>query len=148
MDIKTCRIVASREAVQWSLPEPLSALANWMSERQRLDAPFTVLDAFQRAVEILTSENLIVRNCGTINFFHESFFDYIFARSFTHDDQTAIDLLRSSEQHLFRRTQVRQIFELLRQSDRARYLRELGDLWNSDWSGITSSLRSHSGLGR
>lgn len=130
IDLKARRIAASREAVSWSLLEPLSALANWMSKHQRLDASFTVLDNFSRAIDILASENLVVRNRNSINFFHESFFDYVFARSFSLRDQRVIDFLTSSEQHLFRRTQVRQILEFLRQSDRPRYLQELSSIWN------------------
>ncbi len=132
VDLKTRHIAASRNTVPWSLLGPLSALASWMSERQRLDAPFTTLDEFPRAVDVLVSEHLIVRNRDTINFFHESFFDYVFARSFAQRHQRVIDLLTSSEQHLFRRTQVRQILESLRQSDRPRYRQELEAIWNAD----------------
>lgn len=132
VELKTRHIAASRDAVPWSLLGPLSALASWMSERQRLEAPFTMLDEFPRAVDILVSEHLIVRNRGTVNFFHESFFDYVFARSFALRNQRIVDLLTSSEQHLFRRTQVRQILESLRQSDCPRYLQELEGIWNAD----------------
>jgi len=132
VELKTRAIATSRDAVPWSLLGPLSALASWMSERQRLDAPFTILDEFPRAVDILVSEHLIVRNRDTVNFFHESFFDYVFARSFALRNQRVVDLLTSSEQHLFRRTQVRQILESLRQSDHPRYLQELEGIWNAD----------------
>jgi hypothetical protein len=111
--------------VSWEISAPLSQLAEWMSEQQRLDAPEDVLSQFSGAVDILSSEGIIVRSRGYINFFHESFFDYVYARTFASRSQSLDVLLNASEQHLFRRTQVRQILETLRQVDLPRYLREL-----------------------
>lgn len=125
-------IAQNRDQVSWALMTPLATLADWMSAQQRLDAPHTALDGFSRSVEILTSEHLVVRSRGTLNFFHESFFDYIFARSFSARQQSLLDLLTATEQHLFRRTQVRQILEHMRQSDPARYHRELDQVIASD----------------
>ncbi|MDV4181691.1 hypothetical protein R1521_24645 [Rhizobium brockwellii] len=121
-------IAQNRDQVSWALMTPLTTLADWMSAQQRLDAPHTILDGFSRAVEILTSEHLVVRSRSTLNFFHESFFDYVFARAFSARQQSLLDLLASTEQHLFRRTQVRQILEHMRQSDYARYVRELAQI--------------------
>jgi hypothetical protein len=112
-------------SVPWAAEAPLSALAEWMSERQRLDAPETVIASYGRALDLLQSEQLIVRNKGGVGFFHESFFDYVFARRFAATDGSIMDLLLGAEQHLFRRTQVRQLLEHLRQADAARYLDEL-----------------------
>ena len=57
--------------------EPLTVLARWMSERQRLNAPQVVLNSFSGARDLLSSEGLIVRFQNHINFFHESLFDYL-----------------------------------------------------------------------
>lgn len=115
--------------VKWSILEPLSSLATWMSEQQKLSAPSYLLDDFSQSLEILTSEGLIVQQQKTVNFFHESFFDYIYARAFLKSLQSVTELLLSTEQHLFRRTQIRQILEVLRQYDRDRYLAELNGLY-------------------
>ena len=53
----------------------------------QLIAPVSVLDDFSNAVDILTSEGLIIKSRGQINFFHESFFDYVYARAFVNRDQ-------------------------------------------------------------
>jgi hypothetical protein len=119
------RAITQGRTVPWAAEAPLSVLAEWMSERQRLEAPENVLASYARALDLLQSEQLIVRYRGGISFFHESFFDYMFARRFSASDQTVVDLLLSSEQHLFRRTQVRQILEHLRQGDTKRYLGEV-----------------------
>ncbi|MCK5346807.1 MAG: hypothetical protein KAR20_25540, partial [Candidatus Heimdallarchaeota archaeon] len=129
---KQCTISKNRK-LQWSLIQPLTILCNWMSEWQKLSAPVLTLDIFPNAVGILCSEGLIMSSRGQINFFHESFFDYIYARTFVSQERSLLDLLKSSEQHLFRRTQVRQILESLRQNDFPRYLTELSSiLFSSD----------------
>jgi ATPase family associated with various cellular activities (AAA) len=124
LEKKTRWIREQRQAV-WDTVAPLAKLAEWMSERQRLDAPADLIEDFAGAVDFLSSEGLIVRSRHNVNFFHESFFDYIYARTFASRAQTIEQMLSGNEQHLFRRTQVRQILETLRQSDSLRYVREL-----------------------
>jgi hypothetical protein len=125
---KKGRIISEERNPAWSVIQPLTEISNWMSERQTLNAPALVLDDYQNAADILASEGLIVLSRGKINFFHESFFDYIYARAFVNNSQTLTELLLSTEQHLFRRTQVRQILESLRQNDFERYLKELSSV--------------------
>lgn len=129
---KKDRAIRTDRALPWALAAPLTALANWMSDQQRLDAPQTVLDAFPGSLDLLRSEGLIVGARNRINFFHESFFDYLFTRAFGERDQSLVDLLTSTEQHLFRRTQVRQILEAFRQNHRRRYLCELESVLTDD----------------
>lgn len=122
---KKRKALGADRTISWDVLEPLSRLAEWMSERQRLDAPDTVLSSFGGALNVLPSEGLLVRSRGNVNFFHESFFDYIYALTFAGRKISLEALLLQTEQHLFRRTQVRQILENLRQVDNARYLCEL-----------------------
>ena len=129
--LKKEREIRGKYRVPWSLSEPLMALSNWMSGRQKLDAPQAVLNAFLGAEDIFATEHLIIPSRGYINFFHESFFDYVYARDFVVGAQSLLELLKSTEQHLFRRTQVRQILEALRQDNSVRYLRELESVLSS-----------------
>jgi hypothetical protein len=62
---------------------------------------------------------------GRYSFGHESFFDYCFARGFVASDGDLTTFLTATEQHLFRRAQVRQGLAYLRDSDRARYCDEI-----------------------
>ena len=115
---------ASRN-VPWSLLEPLAKMAEWMSDKQELICPDTVLDALSGATAWLESHGLITSHDNRLAFFHESFFDFVFARTFVGSDRDIGKFLTSSEQYLFRRTQVRQILTLMRDTDRARYLESL-----------------------
>jgi hypothetical protein len=125
------RDLRRERSVSWSLIQPLTAMANAMSDGQELAVPAQTLDEFSGAVDLLASEGLIVCARNHINFFHESFFDYIYARSFVLGKQSVLDLLTSSAQYLFRRTQTRQIFEALRQGNNLRYLHELKSVLSS-----------------
>jgi len=129
---KKQRTITKERKPPWSLVQPLTAMCDWMSQRQRLNAPISVLDAYPNAVDILTSEGMIISSRGQVNFFHESFFDHIYARAFVNHDQSLVDLLTATEQHLFRRTQVRQILEALRQNDFQRYLIELSSVLSNN----------------
>jgi hypothetical protein len=133
------RGIPRQRQISWSPTQALTALCDWMTERQQLSAPVSVLDEYSNAADILVSEGLIVVSRGQLNFFHESFFDHIFARAFVNRRQNLVELLTSTgqEQHLFRRTQVRQILESLRQNDPQRYLTELSELLTS------STVRFH-----
>jgi ATPase family associated with various cellular activities (AAA) len=128
---KSRAIRALANKATWEPLAPMSALAEWMSAHQRLDAPASKLAHFAGAADILASEGLIVRSRGNVNFFHESFFDYIYAVTFAERHISIETLLLETEQHLFRRTQVRQILETLRQTDMPRYLTELRSIFSS-----------------
>ncbi|MCX6844392.1 MAG: hypothetical protein NTX53_19190, partial [candidate division WOR-3 bacterium] len=93
--------------VRWT--EVIDALATWLSDHQVLSAPLAILDQFDADAKHLASENVIVRDGDRYAFFHQSFFDYAFARRFAAMGQSILSLLRSGEQTLFRRSQVRQI---------------------------------------
>ena len=111
--------------VRWSVQGPLYAMAEWMSDKQELSCPDSVLDDFDCARDLLSSEGLIVVEQHRLAFFHESFFDFVFARNFARFGRDIADFLTSTEQHLFRRTQVRQILTSMRDTDRRRYLEAL-----------------------
>ncbi|MDR6412387.1 AAA family ATPase [Paraburkholderia terricola] len=126
---KKTRVIARERAPAWSLAQPLDTLVKWMSDHQTLQAPLSSLRRFDSALDILASENLITVRAGRVHLFHESFFDYLFAHNFITSSQTVVGLLLSDDdQYLFRRTQVRQILESLKEDDRRRYLTELEDV--------------------
>ncbi len=79
----------------------------------------------------MVSEYVLVQQDGQYAFFHESFFDYVFARRFAAQGRTLVPFLCESEQHLFRRAQVRQILLHEREVDREHYLDDLQALLTS-----------------
>jgi hypothetical protein len=82
--------------------------------------------------DVLISEHVLARVGRETAFFHEAFFDYAFARQWITVDQSLVDFLTGGEQELFRRAQVRQIAQYLREIDPARFRREIHDVLTSD----------------
>ncbi|WP_328946264.1 hypothetical protein OG259_37215 [Streptomyces sp. NBC_00250] len=111
------RVGARRERFDWQ--GIVGALCAFMSERESLQAPLAVLDSYAlEDVEALKSQGVLVGDEERIGFFHETYFDYLFARSFLTTGRDIHDFLADSGQHLFRRAQTRQILEHLAGTDR------------------------------
>ena len=112
----------------------VAKLATEISKRQRLTIPAAVLDSDGLAdhADVLVSEQVITREGRGISFFHEAFFDYAFARQWVTRTETLVVFLVQGEQELFRRAQVRQIMNYLREVDADRFVRETKALLISD----------------
>ncbi|MCA9058443.1 MAG: hypothetical protein KDA85_08090, partial [Planctomycetaceae bacterium] len=108
----------------------IDSLTQYMSENQRLDAPLDVVDPWQHDADQMVSLHVLIDHGKSCQFFHESFFDYAFARRFCRSGQPLLSFLTQpgEEQHLFRRAQVRQILAYRRENRREEYYRDLTDL--------------------
>jgi len=111
--------------------EVVDALTQKMSARQVLFAPKVVVDDWEDDAQAMASEHVLVEAGGQYRFFHESFFDYAYARRFCASGQGVVEYLESTEQHLFRRAQVRQILAYRREIDFAQYLDDLRQIFES-----------------
>lgn len=110
--------------------DTLARVANELSNRQTLSVSKETLDSgdYINHAEVLASEQILVIDNGHISFFHEIFFDYTFARQWQSQEKSLVDFLCSQEQGLFRRAQVRQILEMLRERDIERFYSEVKDV--------------------
>ena len=112
---------------QWN--DVLETLSQEVNRAQQLSVPKERLDKISpNFVNQMVSEGVLTFDGKRYGFGHESFFDYVFARSFIVQDQRLVSFLANSEQHLFRRAQVRQVLTYLRDADRKRYCEELSAL--------------------
>jgi hypothetical protein len=125
------------DSIKWV--EVIDKLCDYMSRKQALSVPKTILDDFDLTddAQAMASEHVLVWSDKRIQFFHESFFDYAFARRFAAQDQTLLAFLLKSEQQLFRRAQIRQILLHQRELDFDGYLSNLNGFLNS------SKIRFH-----
>ena len=93
----------------------LDRIVKTMTECQALSVPAGLLDEYEDAVSVMVSENVLVRDGQRISFFHESFFDYIFARRMiSSPDFDLVSYILEQGQSLFIRSQVRQVLLHLR----------------------------------
>lgn len=109
----------------------LEAMADQMYEQQRTSLPFRHYESQHRvAIDYLSSQSLITHQANKLQFFHQSFFDYVFARSFVERGGSITTNLLSTGKHqgLFIRSQIRQVLAYLREDDEERYEREVRTL--------------------
>ncbi|MCI0621772.1 MAG: ATP-binding protein [Acidobacteria bacterium] len=112
---------------QWA--SIIELLCKEMTRTQQLSVPREKLDPCATDyVAQMASEGVLTFDGKRYGFGHESFFDYCFARAFFAKDQPLAGYLIASEQHLFRRAQVRQVLAYIRDADRSRYCCELSAL--------------------
>lgn len=104
--------------------EVLDALCDYMSENAVLHAPRELVDELQSDVDAMLSAAVLSEDGGRLSFFHETFFDYVFARRFFGRNRTLRELLEK-DQLLFRRAQVRQILAYQREGDLGAYAQSL-----------------------
>ena len=111
----------------------IDTMCGVMTETQQLAVRKEKLDQLSSGyVDQCVSENVLVADGDTYGFSHESFFDYCFARRFAARSDSLVAVLTSSEQHLFRRAQVRQVLVYLRDEGAERYVCELRGLISDD----------------
>ena len=124
---KKRRSVGTGRTDQW-MPV-IERLCDEMNANQQLSVPRERLDhILPEYLAQLASEGVLTFDGHRYGFGHESFFDYCFARVFVNRSESIATVLKASEQHLFRRAQVRQVLAYLREADPQRYVQELAEL--------------------
>ncbi|MDP8931518.1 MAG: hypothetical protein M3O70_23860, partial [Actinomycetota bacterium] len=128
----------------------ITPLVEFMSEHERLVAPPAVVDhADRRQLRALESAAVLIRDGSGLRFFHESYFDYLFARAFVGAGRDVHEFLADSGQYLFRRAQTRQLLEFLAGTDSERFRATVVELLGSDQirthlkGVVVSVLRAH-----
>ena len=94
--------------------DAVDVIAEKMAERESLSIPNALLDHFSKTVDVLTSENILITDGIKVTFFHEGFFDYIFARRIVANNVDLVPYILDTDQSLFIRSQIRQIMLHLR----------------------------------
>ena len=91
----------------------IQTLCDEMTASQQLSVLKEKLDSFPNGyLDQMVSEGVLSFDGNRYGFGHESFFDYCFARGFMAKEESLTEFLLASEQHLFRRAQVRQVSRL------------------------------------
>lgn len=85
------------------------------------------------ALDWLLSEGIIIEEKENLSFFHQTFFDYCYARNFLDQEDSLYQMLLNSPQGLFQRPQMTHVLAYLRNGeDESVYAKELQSLLSSD----------------
>ena len=125
------------------LEEFLDTLTDYMSRHGAQLAP-SILVSDSEAEAFLGSQGVLIRlDSNQLTFTHQSYLDYLVAakvaREAIIEGRSVTDWVRSAEQSLFRREQLRQLLELLRDQEPPKYIETLRGLLFED--GIRFHLR-------
>jgi len=117
----------------------VAAVTAAMNDRESLVVPAPVVDSQfpPEQIRALESEGVLLRQGSQVGFFHETFFDFVFASGFVAAGRDLHDFLIADRQALFRRAQTRQVLEYLAEIDRMAFLTSARRLLTSD------RIRSH-----
>jgi len=89
-------------------------------------------DEFGDEITLLLSRGILKEENNKISFFHQTFYDYVFARDFTKKDVSLYKYILTTSQDLSIREQFKQIIQFLRGTDESKYLLELENIIYSD----------------
>lgn len=109
-------------------------IANKMYEYQQLYLDRRLFDKrYKKELEYLFTEEIITNtDQNKIQFIHQSFFDYAYARTFIEKNVSISDSIKLQHQGLFIRSRVKQVMSYLRDLDVNQYIVELDNIIFSD----------------
>lgn len=99
-----------------------------MHNKQKISLPDRIYDNYYQEIKYLTSNSILNKTKGNIQFFHQSFFDFVFAKNFVERGKLISKVLRKQHQGLFVRSSVRQVLAYLRDVEPQSYIKELRTL--------------------
>ncbi|EKF54947.1 hypothetical protein I215_09511 [Galbibacter marinus] len=107
-------------------------LASKMYEVQQINVDQRLFeDSYSNEINYLRTEG-IINTTNKIEFFHQSFFDYSFARNFTNENKNLTNDILRRHQGLFIRSKIKQILNYRRSVDEEQYFKDIQELIIND----------------
>lgn len=111
----------------------LTNIANKMHDQQHIVVDKRLFDLEKSELNYLMHHELLKESTDNkIQFIHQTFFDYVYARTFISSGKDIADWLKNIHQGLFIRSQVKQIFAYLRDIDVRTYIQSLTKILTKD----------------
>lgn len=103
----------------------LDSIVSSMYERQVLSVHIREFETtYDAELRYLVRNGLaIITSSGQVQFFHQTLFDYVYARLFIENGHDLLEELKGQHQGLFSRAAVKSILTFLRERDSAKYIR-------------------------
>ncbi|MBB6005130.1 NACHT domain-containing NTPase [Arcicella rosea] len=108
-------------------------IAEKMYEQERINIssePFQI--RYKRELAYLVSEGILTLKKDYIQFFHQTFYDFTYAKSFVHKGKSILEYIIENHQGLKIRTVVKMVFDFTRGNNPKEYLRLLNEVLFSD----------------
>ncbi len=114
------------------------AIAEQMHDEQRISTPSKpFFGSFSNEIDYLKSSGLVTETDKEVQFFHQTFFDFAFAKQFVQCGNQVTNYILENHQGLFIRSSLKMIIGFLREQDHAAYIKALETIL------ISSKYRFH-----
>jgi len=113
--------------------ELLKSITKTMNKLNKIEVPKLYFeDKFEDELALLLSRAILKEENKKISFFHQTFYDYVFARDFAQKNMSLFEYILTTTQDLTIREQFKQIIHFLRGTDESKYISELKNILYSD----------------
>lgn len=109
----------------------LYRIAAKMFSDQRISVNSQLFENEHKEIIYLESERILIVDGKQIQFFHQSFYDYVFAKNFVERGTSLVSYIKNQKQTILIRSAVKMIVGYLRDYDHLRYIKEITGLLNS-----------------
>lgn len=106
----------------------LYKLVKQMYQSQRISLPEQPFEDYEAEISYLGSERILKREDMQIQFFHQSFYDFVFAKRFVEKGEDLIKYIKKQEQSIMIRSALKMILNYLREYDPQKYEKIMADL--------------------
>ena len=107
----------------------LYLIANKMFKEQRISLSVHLFETSLNELGYLISERIVIVEEKQLQFFHQSFYDYVFAKDFVESELSLVDYILEQNQTILIRSAVKMIVSYLREYDENRYFKTLIQLF-------------------
>lgn len=123
----------------------LDSLVITMYQRQELSVHIREFETDYDAElkYLFTNGFLIITKIGHVQFFHQTLFDYVYARRFTENGNDLLETLKKQHQGLFSRAAVKSILKFQREQNPSDYIHTLKELVYAKNKDGKSTYRFH-----
>jgi hypothetical protein len=126
---RVTEVLSQSEATRAKLQDLLFAIAKRMYQEQRISTLGEAFsDDYWSELEYLKSNEILLETDQQLQFFHQTFFDFAFAKQFVAGDNSILEYLQDNHQGLFVRSSVKMILVFLREQNHPKYIQTLKKL--------------------
>ena len=108
--------------------ETLFLIAAEMYNRQQISVNEAIFENYANELKYLKSEQIVLSQGKDIQFFHQSFYDYLFARQFVETRSSIAGYLKRENQTILVRAALKMILNYLREVDAPSYIKQVKSL--------------------
>lgn len=127
---KIFNVSSSLSIKRKTLTKLIYKISNRMFEMQQITISDQSFENYVSELNYLKSERILTGQNNEIQFFHQSFYDYVFAKRFVESDNSIKRYLKNNDQSIMVRSALKMIISYLREFDNERYLKKFKVLIN------------------